>query len=128
MWFGKPARVTLNVDLTQYHGHLTPGVTGTLIPDLKCSMWGSYDRFGAVRFDCCGATLDILLGNLTIEPTEDAPDKASAKAEHIPKKGLRSAAHRHEEIRKLPLKERRERAADILTDGLLKLLAEKGRG
>lgn len=66
MWHGERTPVTLNVDLTRYHHHLEPGVTGHLIPGLKTTMWGSSDRFGAVRFDCCGATLDIVLQNLTV--------------------------------------------------------------
>lgn len=69
MWHGKATPITLNADLTRYHRHLVPGVTGTLVPFHKTTVWGNQDRFGAVRFDCCGATLDIVLSNLTIHGT-----------------------------------------------------------
>jgi len=76
MWCGPSRKVKLDVDLTKYHGHLVPGVTGTMIPDRKCSMWGSQDRFGAVRFDCCGITMDIVIRNLTFDPVPDLGDGA----------------------------------------------------
>jgi hypothetical protein len=65
-WMGRAAPVTLNTDLTRYHDHLVPGTTGTVLPAIKTSVWGSQDRFGAVRFDCCGHLMDVVLGNLTI--------------------------------------------------------------
>jgi hypothetical protein len=79
MWNGEKKKVRLNVDLTRYHRHLVPGVTGTVIPDLKCSMWGSQDRFGAVRFDCCGVTMDIVLANLTFDPAPEVGAPTPAK-------------------------------------------------
>lgn len=71
MWFGDEKRVTLRNDLTRYHGHLTPGATGKLLPQVKVGDSGSLDHFGAVRFDCCGATLDIVLKALDIEGAEE---------------------------------------------------------
>jgi len=68
MWYGKPRRVTLNEDLTRYHDHLRPGVRGTLVPGFKTTIYGRQDRFGAVRFDCCGDTRDIVLSGLTFDP------------------------------------------------------------
>jgi hypothetical protein len=75
VYYGRePAPVRLDVDLTQYHEHLEVGVCGTLIPGLQVGVWGAQDRFGAVRFDCCGATLDILFKSLTIlESADEAP-------------------------------------------------------
>jgi len=67
MYYGKKKRCTLIVDLTRYHEHLTPGAKGFLIPELTMSNWGNEDRFGAVKFDCCGATLDILFKSLSVE-------------------------------------------------------------
>ncbi len=61
---GDPYRVRLTTDLTRYHTHLEAGAKGTVIPNVKCSVWGTQDRFGAVRFDCCGAMLDILFQSL----------------------------------------------------------------
>jgi hypothetical protein len=66
-WHSKPTRCTLQVFLTKYHEHLVPGLQGTLVPNLKTTAWGANDRFGAVKFDCCGHTLDIVLANLLIE-------------------------------------------------------------
>ncbi len=65
-WDGPETRVILNADLTRYHSHLRPGATGTLLPRVQVGPFGGQDRFGAVRFDCCGATLDVLLAGLTI--------------------------------------------------------------
>jgi hypothetical protein len=70
MYMGKPKRVVLTVDLRRYHSHLVPGTRGTLLPDVKVGMWGHQDRFGAVRFDCCGATLDVLFESLDESPEE----------------------------------------------------------
>lgn len=80
MWHGKPRKVTLNEDLTRYHGHLRPGVTGTLVPGVKTTIYGWQDRFGAVRFDCCGVTMDILLSNLTLGGHEQVPARMAAPA------------------------------------------------
>jgi hypothetical protein len=63
---GNPTRVQLTADLTRYHNHLVPGVMGTTIPNVKVGIWGSQDRFVAVRFDCCGETLDILWNSLKV--------------------------------------------------------------
>lgn len=70
MWFGDSKKVTLREDLTRYHPHLVVGTTGVLLPNVKVGLYGSEDRFGAVRFDCCGARLDILLRSLDIEGAE----------------------------------------------------------
>lgn len=49
---GEPHRVKLIVDLTRYDKRLTEGQLGTTMPGVKLSIWGSEDRFVAVRFDC----------------------------------------------------------------------------
>ena len=56
---GEPIRMKLTVDLTRYHLNAKEGALCTTIPDCKLSMWGSQDRFVAVRFDE-GGSLDIL--------------------------------------------------------------------
>lgn len=66
-WNGEPTRCTLQTDLTRYHSHLVHGSKGVLVPKVKTTNWGSSERFGAVKFDCCGHTLDIVLDNLDIE-------------------------------------------------------------
>jgi hypothetical protein len=66
MYYGKRKKVRLVVDLTSYHQHLTEGATGTLIPGAACDIWSqASDRFGVVRFDCCGHRRDIVLTSLT---------------------------------------------------------------
>lgn len=72
-WNGPPTRCTLQTDLTRYHQHLVVGSQGVLVPEIKTTSWGSLDRFGAVKFDCCGHTLDIVLANLDIEGIQYAP-------------------------------------------------------
>src|SRR5581483_1664537 len=67
MWFGDEKRVTLKDDLTRYHPHLRVGVRGTLLSGVKVGEWGSLDHFGAVKFDCCGTTLDVVPRGLDIE-------------------------------------------------------------
>lgn len=67
---GDPTRVRLTTDLRRYHMHLASGTTGMTIPDYKVGVWGTQDRFVAVKFDCCGATLDILWGSLDVLPGE----------------------------------------------------------
>ncbi len=56
---GEPQRVKLKVDLTKYDERCKEGELGWTIPNVKLSMWGSQDRFVAVRFDN-GARLDVL--------------------------------------------------------------------
>lgn len=74
MYFGPDQqRVRLDVDLTRYHRHLEVGATGRLLPMVKVGIWGSTDRFGAVRFDCCGETLDVVLSQLTDIDEAGAP-------------------------------------------------------
>ena len=63
---GKPKDVTLNCDLTQYDGRLTKGQKGITLPNTKCGIWGSADRFVAVKFEC-GTTMDILINSLDYE-------------------------------------------------------------
>lgn len=56
---GEPKRVKLKVDLTKYDNRCKVGEKGWTIPNVKLSIWGSQDRFVAVKFDN-GAKLDIL--------------------------------------------------------------------
>lgn len=60
---GKPERVELLVNLERYGKGLVEGIKGWTIPNVKLSMWGSEDRFVAVRFDN-GISLDILYKSL----------------------------------------------------------------
>ena len=60
---GKPERVKLNTNLERYADGLLPGIEGWTIPNRQFSMWGSQDRFVAVKFDN-GVQLDILYKNL----------------------------------------------------------------
>lgn len=66
---GEATRVRLTTDLTRYHPHLKAGAEGQTIPGVKVSVWGASDRFTAVRFDCCGKTLDILWQSLATVST-----------------------------------------------------------
>ena len=61
---GEPRRVRLTVDLTRYDARLVFGSLGRTMPSVKLSIWGSQDRFVAVRFDN-GAQLDILRKSLS---------------------------------------------------------------
>ena len=79
VWYGERKRVTLKDDLTRYHTHPKPGVQGTLLPEVKANTWGSDDRFGAVKFDCCGHTLDVLLRGLEIEGAAEAAREREAR-------------------------------------------------
>lgn len=79
MWYGERKRVTLKDDLTRYHAHLRPGTQGMLLPGVKASIWGSEDRFAAVRFDCCGHTLDVLLRGLEIEGAAEVAREREAQ-------------------------------------------------
>lgn len=60
---GKSLRVKLKVDLTKYDNRCKVGSLGYTIPDIKLSIWGSQDRFVAVKFDN-GAQLDVLWNSL----------------------------------------------------------------
>lgn len=62
---GKPLRVRLKVDLTKYDERCKINELGWTMPNIKLSIWGSQDRFVAVRFDS-GANLDILWKSLEI--------------------------------------------------------------
>ena len=62
---GEPKRVRLKVDLTRYHPSCKIGSLGYTILDKKFSVWGSQDRFVAVKFDS-GAQLDVLWESLEI--------------------------------------------------------------
>lgn len=62
---GKPKRVKLVVDLTRYNSQCKVDSLGYTMPDVKLSIWGSEDRFVAVKFDS-GAQLDILWKSLEI--------------------------------------------------------------
>ena len=63
---GKSKEVELKVDLTRYDSRLTVGQKGMTIPNKKCGMYGSFDTFVAVRFDC-GAVSDIAINSLKFE-------------------------------------------------------------
>jgi hypothetical protein len=63
---GKPKNVKLKVDLTRYDSRLTVGQEGTTIPNRKIGMYGSYDHFVAVKFNC-GAVLDIAIKSLEFD-------------------------------------------------------------
>lgn len=60
---GKPERVRLIVNLERYGKGLIENSLGWTIPDTKLSIWGSSDRFVAVKFDN-GISLDIVSKNL----------------------------------------------------------------
>jgi hypothetical protein len=60
---GNPERVKLKVDLTRYNKKCKIGELGWTMPNIKLSIWGSQDRFVAVRFDN-GAELDVLWDGL----------------------------------------------------------------
>jgi hypothetical protein len=62
---GKKERVKLIVDLTRYNSNCKIGELGWTMPNVKLSMWGSEDRFVAVRFDN-GAMLDVLYKSLEV--------------------------------------------------------------
>ena len=62
---GKPQRVKLKTDLTRYGKGLVVGIEGVTIPNAKFSIWGSEERFVAVRFDN-GFELDVLYKSLEI--------------------------------------------------------------
>ena len=62
---GEPKRVKLKVDLTKYDNKCKIGSLGYTIPDVKLSIWGSQDRFVAVKFDN-GAQLDVLWNSLEV--------------------------------------------------------------
>lgn len=66
---GEPQKVVLKTDLTKYHDACVEGSIGVTIPDYKVGMWGSYDRFVAVRFDN-GAVLDVLYSGLEFTEEE----------------------------------------------------------
>lgn len=82
-FYKRPVRVRLNDDLRRYHAHLVPGSEGSMLPGAKVDMWGSQDRFGAVRFDCCGAMLDVLLTGVTILDEEYLRELAEARAAEL---------------------------------------------
>ena len=65
---GQPKRMILTVDLTKYHPSAKEGARCITIPDVKLSMWGTYDRFVAVGFDE-GGSLDVLWSGLKEEET-----------------------------------------------------------
>lgn len=62
---GKPQRVKLKVDLSKYDSRRKKDEEGWTISDFKVSIWGSQDRFVAVKFDN-GACLDILWTSLEL--------------------------------------------------------------
>jgi len=62
---GNPKRVKLNVDLTGYDSRCKVGELGWTIPDFKFCVWGSQDRYVAVRFNN-GAGFDIRWESLEV--------------------------------------------------------------
>jgi len=60
---GEPERVKLKVNLERYRKGLIEGLEGWTIPNVKLSIWGSQDRFVAVKFDN-GIKLDVLYASL----------------------------------------------------------------
>lgn len=60
---GKPKRVKLKVNLEKYGKGLVMGIMGWTMPNIKLSMWGSQDRFIAVKFDN-GIQLDVIYSSL----------------------------------------------------------------
>lgn len=62
---GTPIRVKLITDLTKYDSKLTIGQEGFTVPNEKYSMWGDFDGFVAVNFDC-DSKMDIALNSLEI--------------------------------------------------------------
>jgi len=63
---GEPKRVKLKVDLTKYDDRLIVGQEGYTIPWANISMYGKFDTFVAVKFDC-GAKLDVAINSLEFE-------------------------------------------------------------
>lgn len=85
---GKPIRVKLKVDLTRYDNRCKVDSLGYTIPDLKLSIWGSQDRFVAVRFDS-GAQLDVLWSGLKIVDKKHLKEMQELKKKE--EENLRSA-------------------------------------
>lgn len=69
---GKPKRVKLKIDLTKYNSRCKKNELGWTIPDYKVGIWGSQDRFVAIKFDN-GACLDVLWESLEILENQE-PD------------------------------------------------------
>jgi hypothetical protein len=119
MWLGERRRVTLKKDLTRYHDHLVPGVTGQLVPELQVGIWGALERFVAVRFDCCGATLDILLDSLELEDPAQAQQRATQEEEERWRNELRTVSEAilhvgpHGGRRRLSITYRNERGSTV---------------
>ncbi len=65
MELGYARRVKLRVDLTKYDSRCKVNEEGITLPDVKLSMYGSFDNFVAVKFDN-GARLDVALNSLTV--------------------------------------------------------------
>ncbi|HEX4422900.1 MAG TPA: hypothetical protein VH165_33520 [Kofleriaceae bacterium] len=119
MWLGEPRRVTLKTDLTRYHDHLVPGVTGQLVPELQVGVWGALERFVAVRFDCCGTTMDILLESLEIEEPAQAQQRAAQEEDERWRNELRTVSEAilhvgpRGELRRLSITYRNERGSTV---------------
>jgi len=71
---GDPRYVRLEVDLTKYDSRCKENEQGWTIPDYKVGVWGSQDRFVAVRFDN-GACLDVLWRSLEIIEKDKVREK-----------------------------------------------------
>jgi hypothetical protein len=56
-------KMRLKVDLTKYNAIALIDSCCLTVPGFKCSMWGSLDRFVAVRFND-GSMLDVLWDGL----------------------------------------------------------------
>lgn len=91
MWMGPPVRITLREDLTRYDSRLVPGATGVLVPYWVTGAWGKNFRFGAVRFDNGGPTIDMVLDNLEFDQDGvDSLDTQVANNEQILRKTVRN--------------------------------------
>ena len=60
---GKPHKVKLIKDLTNYDERLVIGIKGKTIPNIAIGSMGNLDDFTAVEFEN-GATVDVLFNNL----------------------------------------------------------------
>src|SRR3990167_7495783 len=71
---GKHIRVMLKVDLNKYAYNLRVGEIGWTIPNGSFSLYGSQDRYVAVKFDS-GVSKDILISSLQVVPGNTKTEK-----------------------------------------------------
>ncbi len=82
---GERERVKLKVNLEKYGKGLVIGLMGWTIPNIKLSMWGSSDRFVAVKFDN-EIKLDVLYSSL--EKIQSNNDKKEDNKGDIQRKDI----------------------------------------